>query len=221
MKLPDLPLSMRITSSAMILVALGALTLLFVEEAHLRAVYSGQRRAQLEKAFRTNELRLTQAFVTLRRDVQFLANTPPVSGIMRAARNKGYDARDGNTRQQWEVRLQQILAPFLLANPDYHEASYIEVADQNRDILRLTNHDEQIKVDTSSRPHSKAEIDNYLATLALSPGQVHLSNFDLHLGGDKSKHHEFSIIRASVPVFDSEGKVFGLIVLSMDISSLL
>ncbi|OGR06311.1 MAG: hypothetical protein A2520_10315 [Deltaproteobacteria bacterium RIFOXYD12_FULL_53_23] len=221
MKLHDLPLSMRITGSAMILVAIGALTLLFVEEAHLREVYFSQRQAQMEKAFRTNELRLTQAFVTLRRDVQFLANVPPVYGIMRAARNNGFDARDGNTRLQWEARLQQILSPFLLANPNYHEAIYIEVAGQNRDILRLTNHDEQVKADTSSRPHSKAEIDDYTATLGLPPGQVHLSDFVLHLDEDRIKHHGFSIIRASVPVFDSEGKVFGLIVLSMDISSLL
>ena len=73
MKLANLPLSMRITGGAIILVALGALTLLFVEEAYLQEVYFSQRRAHLENAFRTNELRLTQAFNTLRRDAQFLA----------------------------------------------------------------------------------------------------------------------------------------------------
>jgi hypothetical protein len=97
MKLRNLPLSTRIAGSAMILVGLAALVLLFLEEVHLREVYSRQRTAHLEEAFRTNELRLTQALATLRRDVQFLANTPPISGVIRAATNNGYDRRDGNT----------------------------------------------------------------------------------------------------------------------------
>lgn len=221
MKLHDLPLSMRITGIAMILVAMGALTLVFVEEAHLREIYFSQRRAQLDKTFRTNELRLTQTFDTLRRDVQFLANTPPVSGIIRAAQNHGYDARDGNTQQQWEARLQQIFAPFLLTRPDYLQLRYIGVADQGREIMRFSRHDGQVEPASSGRTMSMAERNDYAATLCLAPGLVHLSEFTLHRKSDKSKQPGFPIIRASVPVFEARKKVFGLIVIDMDIRPLL
>ena len=101
MKLHDLPLSMRITGIAMILVTMGALTLLLVEKAHLREIYFNQRRAQLDKTFRTTESRLTQVFDTLRRDVRFLANTPPVSGIIRAAQLLAGGTREVTRADQW------------------------------------------------------------------------------------------------------------------------
>jgi len=237
--LQDLPLSMRITGSAMILVALGALTLMFVEEAHLREVYFGHRRAHLEEAFRANESRLTQAFATLRRDVRFLADTPPVSGIIRAARNNGYDARDGNTRQQWEMRLQQIFTPFLLAHPEYYQIACIESAGNGREIIRLLNRDGRVEAAPSSQLQVKAERDYYTAALRLPPGGVQLSEIGLSLEADKAElsslpaqtklmpygykpgQPEVQTIHASVPLFDSNGKVFGLMVLGMRLHPLL
>jgi diguanylate cyclase (GGDEF)-like protein/PAS domain S-box-containing protein len=239
MKLHDLPLSMRITGSAMILVALGALTLLFVEEAHLREVYFGHRRAHLEEALYANESRLTQAFATLRRDVRFLANTPPVFGIIRAGQNNGYDARDGNTLQQWEMRLQQILTPFLLAHPEYYQIACIESVGNGREIIRLLNRAGRVEAAPSGRLQAKAERDYYTASLRLPPGGVQLSEIGLPLGEDKAElsslpaqtklmpygyksgQPEVSVIHASVPLFDSNGQVFGLMVLGMRLHPLL
>lgn len=66
----NLPLSMRITGSVLMLVVLGALTLLLLEEAHLRKVYFGQRRAHLEEVSHANEALLTQVFATLQRTLE-------------------------------------------------------------------------------------------------------------------------------------------------------
>src|SRR3989339_2073326 len=154
--LHDLPLSTRIAGSALLLVALGALTLMFVEEAHLREVYFGQQRAHLEEAFHFNELRLTQEIDTLRRNTRFLAAPPPISGIMRAARNNGYDTRDGNTNEQWEERLRQIFSPFLLAHPEYYQLNYIKIADQGREIAHLTSRNGQVEIMPPDRLRSMA-----------------------------------------------------------------
>jgi len=216
--LHHLPLSMRIAASALILVALGGLTLLFIEEAHLREVYFGQRRAHLEEAYRTNELRLVQAFDTLRRDVRFLATTPPVSGIIRAALNNDYDARDGNTRQQWEERLQQIFPPFLLAHPEYYQIACIESAGNGREIIRLLSRDGRVEAVSSGQFQSETDRDYYAATLQLSSGQVRFSEIGLFREGDQSGQPN---IQAAVPVFDSDGRVFGLMLLGMRLQPLL
>lgn len=47
-----------------------------------------------------------------------------LSGIVRAALNRSYDARDGNTREKWEARLQQIFFAFSAARPDYTSVRY-------------------------------------------------------------------------------------------------
>lgn len=221
LKLRNLPLSMRITGSAMILVALAALVLLFVEELHLREVYSGQRSAHLEEAFRTNELRLTQAFETLRRDVQFLAHTPPISGVIRAGKNNGYDRRDGNTLRQWQDRLRQIITPFLQAHPEYYEVAYIAGDANYREIVRVNSHDGHLASPPSDMFQSAAEQDDYAATLRLPHGRVHLSQITLHRHDDPAGLLDSPAIRASVPVFDADGKVFGLMVLGMELQSLL
>ncbi|MFH1026516.1 MAG: diguanylate cyclase [Pseudomonadota bacterium] len=222
MKLPhDLPLSTRIAGSALILVALGALALMFVEEAHLRNVYFNARRADLAEALRINELRLTQAINTLRRDVQFLANTPPVSGIMRAAQNNGYDSRDGNTREQWQIRLQEIFAPFSLAHPEYYQLSYIGVADHGREIVHIAGRDGQVEIVPPDRLRSRADQNYFSATLGMPPGRVHLSDIGISREWDKIEQPGIPAIHASVPVFDANGKVFGLIVIGMDMKSLL
>lgn len=220
MKLRNLPLSMRISGSAMILVALAGLVLLFLEELHLREVYSGQRAAHLEEAFRTNEQRLTQAFATLRRDVQFLANTPPVSGVIRAATHNGYDRRDGNTMQQWKERLRQIITPFLQAHPEYHEVAYV-AGDDWRDIVRVSSHAGALVTTPSVPQRPSAEQEDYAAAVRLPPGRVYLSRIAPHRHADPPGLPGFPVIRAAVPVFAADGRAFGLMVLGVDLQSLL
>lgn len=219
--LHDLPLSTRIAGSALILVALGALTLMFVEEAHLRTVYFDARSAELTDVLHVNELRLQQTINTLRRDVQFMANIPPVSGIIRAAQNNGYDARDGNTRERWKLRLQQIFSNFLVTNPNYNYISYIGVADTGKEIAHITNHNEQVEIMPPDRLRSRADQDYYIATLTMPPGQVNLTNISLYQEKDKNEQSGIPTIHASVPVFDLNGKIFGMIVIGLDMRSLL
>ena len=223
MKLNHLSLSIRIAGSALILVALGALTLLFVQETHLREVYYGQRRVQLEEAFRTNEIRLIQALETLRRDVRFLAATPPISGIIRAEQNNGFDPRDGDTGQQWEERLRQILTPFLQAHPEYYQVTFTRGADADSEIVHLGIRDNRAGgVATQAvrpLPETARNYKNYNDTTPeLPPDQVRLSGI-MQLG--KEEQAGEPTIRASVPVFDAEGRVFGLMLLGMRLQPLL
>ncbi|MBI5626926.1 MAG: hypothetical protein HY935_07005, partial [Nitrosomonadales bacterium] len=145
MKLRELRLSTRITVSALIIVAAGAASLAFVENARIRDTYISDLRAHLKNNLETEKLMLNQAVDTLRQDVLFLSNAPPVPGIVRAALNHGYDPRYGNTHKVWAERLQQIFSAFSKAHPDYYKIRFIGVADGGREIVHIINRGEKIE----------------------------------------------------------------------------
>lgn len=216
MKLPVFPLSMRITIGAMLIVALAALILLLVTEVHFRQVYFVQRRAHLEEAFNVNEQRLILTVATLARAVQFLAATPPIAGIIRAERNNGFDPLDGNTRQQWEVRLSRIIGPFLLAHPEYCQVILIGGNPRSfREIVRISKEDGQVKAMPPAQLQSEVDRDLYAAILRLPAGRVHLAEIEMEQQTGQAGSAAMPMIQASLPIFAPDGQVFGLMTLCL------
>lgn len=221
MRLHDLSLAARVTIGVLTMVVAGTATLLFVENARLRDVYLSERRAHLAKDIEAEKLLLNQAIHTLRQDVLFLSNAPPVSGIVRASLNRGYDSRYGNTGKVWEERLQQIFTAFSISHPDYYQIRYIGVADGGREIVRIDNRAGEIEVTPPARLQAKGERDYFKATLGLRQGEVHLSEFDLNREWGVIEQPHRPTLRASTPVFTPSGEVFGMVVINMDAGSLL
>lgn len=221
MKLSGFSLSTRITIAAIALVVAGTLGLMHVEEARLRDIYLSERRANLDRGMQTQKLRLAQTINTLRQDVLFLSNTPPVSGIVRAAQNHGYDARYGNTTRVWQERLQQIFSAFSIAHPDYYKIRFIGVADAGREIVRLDNRGGKPEATPSARLQTKGERDYFQATLGLHQGEVYLSDFNLNQEQGVIEWPPKHTLRAATPVFTSSGEVFGIVIINMAVTELL
>ena len=219
--MPGLRLSTRITIAAVALVVAGAIALMFIEEARLRNVYLNEQRAGLEKSLHAEKLQLSHAVGNLRQDVLFLSNTPPVSGIVRAALNRGYDVRDGNTREKWEARLQQIFSAFLAAHPDYFQVRFIGVADGARELVRVDNRAGKIEIMPRSGLQAKGDRDYFKATLGLRAGEVSLSEFSLNQEWGVIEQPYRPSLRASTPVYMPSGQIFGMVVVNMDAGSLL
>jgi diguanylate cyclase (GGDEF)-like protein/PAS domain S-box-containing protein len=221
MKLHELRLSTRITAAALLVVALAALAILFIEEARLREAYVAERRTDLKEISHAEKIRLAQTIETLRRDVLFLSNAPPISGILRAARNNGYDARDGDTLARWEARLQQIFTAFSNAHPGYYQIRYIGVADGGRELVRVDRRGDKVEVTPPAGLQAKGDRDYFRATLNLRPGQVHLSAFDLNQERGAAEQPYRLTVRAATPVFDENGRIFGMAVINMEVADLL
>jgi len=221
MRLHDLSLATRVTIGALSMVIAGTATLLFFENARLHDAYLSDRRAHLGHDIETATLRLNQAIGTLRQDVVFLSNTPPVPGIVRAALNRGYDPRYGNTHKVWAERLQQIFSAFSKAHPDYYQIRYIGVADGGREIVRIDNRGGSIELTPPARLQARGDLDYFKATLGLYEGQVYLSEFNLDRESGVIEQPSRPILRAAAPVFTPSGEMFGMVVISMDADSLL
>lgn len=216
--LQDLRLSTRITIAALFILVAGGVALMLVENVRLRDVYTGEHRADLEQRLRAETLRLNQATDSLRQDVLFLSNIPPVPGMMRAALNRGYDPRYGNTSKVWEERLQQIFSAFSSAHPDYYQIRYIGVADGGRELVRIDNRYGRIDVVQTDRLLARGDQDYFKAALALKKGEVWLSEFKLCQEWGEPL---VRTLRAVTPVFTASGKVFGMVVINMDVGHLL
>jgi len=221
MKPHDLLLSTRITIGFLSVVVAGTATLLLVENSRLRDVYLIERRAHLKKDLEAEKLRLNQTINTLRQDVLFLSNTPPVSGIVRAALNHGYDPRYGNTHQVWAERLQQIFSAFSVAHPDYYQIRYIGLASGGREIVRIDNRAGKIEITPPDRLQAKGDRDYFKAALGLHAGQVYLSEFNLNqeLGVIEQPHNP--TLLATTPIFTPSGKLFGMVVINVGAGSFL
>ena len=214
-------LSIRIAIGVVSMVMVGGLVLMFVENARLRDIYLNEQRIGLERKQQAEKLRLIHITDTLRRDVLFLSNTPPVSGIMRAALNRDRDPRHGYSGKVWGERLQQIFSAFSAAHPEYYQIRYIGMADGGRELVRIDNRAWAIEVTPQAGLQARGDRDYFKAALKLRAGEVHLSEFGLNREWGAIEQPHRPTLRAVTPVFAPSGEMFGMVVINMDAGRLL
>lgn len=221
MKSFEIGLAARVTISAMILIVLSSAILLFVENRRLYESHVKEVSSDLGQDIETSALRINQAVKTMSQDLLFLSDLPPISGMQRASQNHGYDARDHNSQQIWLTRLEQIYASFLKAHPNYTRVRFISLTGAGKEVLRIDNHNGAIETSSSDKLQSVADRDYVKATLRLKENQVYLSDIDLNqeLGLVNGAYRP--TLRAATPIFTQSGKLFGMVVLNMNIDSLL
>ncbi len=213
-------LSTRITFGVLLLLVAGVLLWVDYQNNRLHDSYMSERSGDLEAALRVDQLRLSQNIETLRKDVLFLANTPPVSGIVRASMNNGVDPRDKTSSAVWETQLQEIFAAFLRAHPDYYQVRLVGAAGEGQELVRVDNRDGRIEAVPRGALQAQGDQDYFRAGLILTVGRVHLSEFTLNQEHGKIEEPHRPTLRAVTTVFDASGRVFGMVVINKDVRPL-
>ncbi len=222
MKRYDVNLSTRIILAALLLIMAGGLLWVANQNQRLHEAYLRERRADLESALNLEKTRLSVSLETLRQDTVFLANTPPISGLLRASTHQGFDPRDKNTTAIWEARLQDIFAAFLKAHPNYSRVHYTGLAAGGRDLVRVEQRGGRIQITPRTSLPVQGARRYFQAGLALRLGQVHLSEFTLEQDEATPPQTPAALVlRAVTPVFDSNGQLFGMVVLHLNVHPLL
>ena len=157
----------------------------------------------------------------LKENVIFLTGTPPIQGIIRARKGGGVDPRDGSTEKVWRQRLAVIFQKFLRAKPDYYQIRYIGIADEGKEIVRVDRIGNVVNTVLDKDLQSKAHRDYFKESVSLRRGQVYLSNITLNREYGKVSRPHMPILRGAVPIYDEDGEVFGIFVLSLDLRSFL
>ena len=152
----------------------------------------------------------------LRADVLFLAETPPIHGIRRALEAGGTDGSDPSTLQQWTERLQQIFLAFGAARPEYFQLRFIGAPSEGRELVRVDRTETGLIAIPPEALQPKGDRYYYQEAMHLPEEAVYLSRIDLNQEqGAISLPHQ-PTLRAATPVYDSAGRVFGVVVLNLD-----
>ncbi len=207
--------------AALLLLVAAALLWVNRQNEQLNKAYLNERGAGLRAALDIEKARLRLAVEALRRDTAFLAQTPPVSGIVRASANEGIDPRDRDPYSVWEARLQEIFDASLRMHPEYFQARFIGAAAEGRELVRVETRDGRTQAVPHEALQSKGDQDYFRAGLLLTAGRVQLSGFVLNREGGKIEEPYRPVVRAVTPIFDASGRVFGMVEIDEDVSALL
>ncbi|MBI4384729.1 MAG: PAS domain S-box protein [Nitrospinae bacterium] len=163
-----------------------------------------------------------RAFVeAFRKDIRFLAGVPPIQGIVRARKGGGADPADGSSEVFWRKRLAVIFLEYLKAKPEVLQARYIGVEDEGREIVRAHRTGDgglEVAGDNLQRKGSR---DYFQETIGLPENQVYISEVNLNRENGRIEEPHTPVIRIAVPVFDAEGRVFGVVALNIDFKAML
>jgi len=147
-------------------------------------------------------------------NVQALAETPPIQGLIETINHGGY-YRKSSTRD-WQARLSIIFTGFLKANPAYSQLRYIAKVDDGRELVRVERVGSEILVRQGAELQRKGDRDYFEDTMTLSPGSVYISDIDLNREFGEIVTPFEPTVRIAVPVFDGAGEFFGIVVLNVD-----
>jgi two-component system chemotaxis sensor kinase CheA len=202
-------------------IALTAGTLLYEASGTLEATLA-ERTAQRARESGT-ELRV--AVATLRDDVQLLASTSFIQGIIRARGAGGIDPQDGVVEEIWRARVGAALARLLEVKPRYTEARLVSRDSADFDTVRVVR--DGTRIARAAGDALRAERDDAFLSGVLEGrgGPVALDEVRLARARGQLIHPARAELRAAVPVYDASRapgeRLFGAIVLSLDVGGTL
>lgn len=171
----------------------------------------------------TNEQKLQFLSHTgeLKRDVRFLAGTPPIQGIIRARDGGGKDPKDGSTEELWKHRLETIFLNLARSKPLYRQVRFIGLADGGREIVRIDRQGPggSLRVVPEDEFAQKAKRAYFEESIKGSPNQVFLSRIELNREKGIVSTPQIPVLRAAVPVYTDENRPFGILIINQDMQT--
>ncbi len=188
--------------------------------------YIGGNNYIVEKELETLEHHLKEQGLLLsahlqapREDVLFLASTPPIKGIIRATQLNGeIDPFDGSSKNQWLSRLAIIFEEMLVAKPAYLQIRFIG---KEKELVRVENLNGISFIVPEKSLRNKYENTHFAETAKLKEREIYMSDIELYREFGELALPYLPVIRISTPIFDSQGILFGIVVVNMDFTFVL
>ena len=177
----------------------------------------------LESDARTHALDIEKILSGFGESVIFLANTPPIQGIIRARKNDGMDPQDGSTYTEWTDRLGVIFFEMAKSSSsDYLQIRYLD--ETGKELVRVDSKEGQITKVPEDRLQDKSDRYYFTDTISMIEGGLFVSPIDLNKEGSPSKVEVpyIPVIRYGTPIFDKvSGEKKGIVIINIGAKSLL
>lgn len=159
-------------------------------------------------------LQLIADVKNLTNDAQYLAGTPPISGIPRAINNNGSDPLDNSSLATWQNRLTTIFSELIRAKSSYLQIRYIGIANNGKELIRVDQKGNRIQSSSKKELQEKGNTLYFKKAIKINSGEVYLSDISLNREFGKISEPHTPVIRAATPIFINE-KLFGILVINM------
>jgi PAS domain S-box-containing protein len=161
--------------------------------------------------------RLREAQQARRKALLFLADVPPVQGLVRSQAT-GIDPLDGSRRETWELRMKQILTAHMNASPEVYRARLVAAADNGRELVRVERREPAVVAVPADGLKTLGEDPDLRQALSLQAGEVWMSELDLHQEEGQLERPYRPTIRYTTPVYRVDGQPFGAILVNVDVA---
>jgi CHASE1-domain containing sensor protein/PAS domain-containing protein len=176
-----------------------------------------EARTALVKAVDDRLVRAREIQQARRKTLAFLADVPPVQGLVRALPT-GVDPQDGSRRETWELRMKQILSAHLKASPEVYRARFVGVADGGRELVRVERRGADPVAVPAAELQTLGEHPDMKRALSLQPGEVWVSEVDLNREQGQLELPHRPTLRYTTPVHRADGQVFGVVMVHIDVT---
>ncbi|OYQ36161.1 hypothetical protein CHU95_05035 [Niveispirillum lacus] len=162
---------------------------------------------------------LTRTQDDLRMQLQFLSQSPPIPGIVRAEAT-GFDAEENTEGSRWRRRLETVLAGYALSRPGVERMALLAVG-QKQPVVAVESHDGQAhSAGQAGGAHPDSDL---LGLLAQRPvGDIVIADIDLDRrmnGSVADPPRPLLRLATSVPALD--GTTFGIMTMAVDARGLM
>lgn len=143
-----------------------------------------------------------------------LREVPPVQGIIRAKDHGGIDSETGDKTEYWYRRMEQIMAAFIMGNPnEYLQLCYLD--EQGNELARVDQIEGLIKTTPRDQLRNKAEQPYVGEAIRLEENEVYYSGVALNRADGKIEIPYLPSMQIATAVYDEQRNVRGLIVMSI------
>jgi PAS domain S-box-containing protein len=212
-------LSTRVMLAMVSLVLMTATIIGWLIYYNIEAVVQPRALAGIQARARLLALELDASVRGVRADALAFRSAVAVEGMIRASTAGGIDPKDGTTATEWRARLAKRFVAELAVKPNYHKFRIIGAAKGGWEILRVDRQGPNgaTRIVPEGELQPKAQREFLQQALKLPPGGVSVSQVELEQNNGRIVLPQVPVIRASAPIHSPEGRLFGAIVIDVDL----
>ena len=211
-------LSTRLTIAMVSLVLLTVAAVGYLSYRNLEAAIVPAEMTRLDARARMQAAVLDSHVRWARADVLAATGSTALDSYLHAHFAGGTDPRDGSKEAVWLDRFARVLVSQLKAKPEYNQFRLIGIADGRREILRVDRSGAggTIRIVPDGELQQKGDRPYLKNTASLPRGEVYVSPIELNQEHGAVETPHLPVIRLGTPIFGPDGKVFGIIIVNID-----
>ncbi|MDF1759898.1 MAG: GGDEF domain-containing protein [Coxiellaceae bacterium] len=158
---------------------------------------------------------IENSLTTASKHLIFLSKTPPINEIINQIDNN--DKKNKTSLAKWQSRLHVIFRSILENNNYYTQIRLVQADKQGRELVRLNKSGNNVYVVQENGLQNKSSRKYFQQALNMSQGSIMFSDINYNIERGQRQYPLIVTLRALTPIFSPDGKLFGFIIININI----